>query len=154
MKIVSIDDTIKSIHKMAISTKTVINILYTSRIIEEAIGSVLKPYGLTMQQYNVLRILRGQKGNPANLSTLQERMIDRNSNTTRLVDKLIKKDWVSRRICEKNRRKVEIFITEKGLSLLKELDPLTENNNENILKNLSETELIQLNHLLDTLRIS
>lgn len=154
MKIVSIDETIKSIHKMAISTKTVINIMYTSRIVEEAIGSALKPYDITMQQYNVMRILRGQKGNPANLSTLQERMIDRSSNTTRLVDKLIKKDWVNRRICEKNRRKVEIFITEQGLLLLKTLDPLMENNNEKIIKNLSETDLDHLNHLLDTLRIS
>lgn len=128
--------------------------MYTSRIVEEAISNVLKPYDLTIQQYNVLRILRGQKGNPANLSTLQERMIDRNSNTTRLVDKLIKKEWVSRRTCEKNRRKVEIFITEKGLALLKELDTITENNNEQILKNLSESDLEQLNHLLDTLRTS
>ncbi|MBZ0326790.1 MAG: MarR family transcriptional regulator [Altibacter sp.] len=150
----TIDETIKSIHKMAISTKTVINIMYTSRIVEETISGVLKPYDLTIPQYNVLRILRGQKGNPANLSTLQERMIDRNSNTTRLVDKLIKKEWVSRRTCEKNRRKVEIFITEKGLALLKELDTITENNNEQILKNLSDSDLEQLNHLLDTLRTS
>lgn len=128
--------------------------MYTSRIVEETISGVLKPYDLTIPQYNVLRILRGQKGNPANLSTLQERMIDRNSNTTRLVDKLIKKEWVSRRTCEKNRRKVEIFITEKGLALLKELDTITENNNEQILKNLSDSDLEQLNHLLDTLRTS
>jgi len=154
MKTITIDDAIKSIHKMAISTKTVINIMYTSRIVEEAIACVLKPYDLTMQQYNVLRILRGQKGNPANLSTLQERMIDRNSNTTRLVDKLIKKEWVNRRICEKNRRKVEIFITEEGLTLLKELDTITEKNNEQILKSLSKSDLEQLNHLLDTLRTS
>ncbi|WP_363299242.1 MarR family transcriptional regulator [Altibacter sp.] len=154
MKTITIDETIKSIHKMAISTKTVINIMYTSRIVEETISGVLKPYDLTIPQYNVLRILRGQKGNPANLSTLQERMIDRNSNTTRLVDKLIKKEWVSRRTCEKNRRKVEIFITEKGLALLKELDTITENNNEQILKNLSDSDLEQLNHLLDTLRTS
>ncbi len=147
-----IDDAIKSIHKMAISTKTVINILYTSRIVEEAIAVTLKPYGLTMQQYNVLRILRGQKGNPANLSTLQERMIDRSSNTTRLVDKLIKKGWVKRQVCEQNRRKVEMFITEKGLAVLKELDPVTELNNEKVLKNLSEEQLEELNHLLDTLR--
>ncbi len=152
MKTIPIDDAIKSIHKMAISTKTVINILYTSRIVEEAIAATLKPYGLTMQQYNVLRILRGQKGNPANLCTLQERMIDRSSNTTRLVDKLIKKGWVKRQVCEQNRRKVEMFITEKGLAILKELDPVTELNNEKVLKNLSEEQLEELNHLLDALR--
>ena len=105
-----IEDVIKS-KAMSLSTKTVINLSYTSRIIEEAIATKFKSYDLTMQQYNVLRILRGQKGNPANLSTIQERMVDRNSNTTRLVDKLIKKGWVKRNICKQNRRKVEIFIT-------------------------------------------
>ncbi len=147
-----IDTAIKSIHKMAISTKTVINIMYTSRIIEEAITALLKPYDLTMQQYNVMRILRGQKGKPANLSTIQERMVDRSSNTTRLVDKLIKKGWAKRNVCEHNRRKVEISITSNGLDILQELDPITEENNNYILRNLSEEQLIEINHFLDTLR--
>jgi DNA-binding MarR family transcriptional regulator len=147
-----IERTIKSIHKMAITTKTVINMMYTSRYIEDAVMGILKPYDLTLQQYNVLRILRGQKGKPANLYTIQERMIDKSSNTTRLVDKLIKKGWVKRSVCEENRRKVEIIITTKGLEILKELDPLTEENNEKILKNLSEEQLVTLNNLLDTLR--
>lgn len=147
-----IDTAIKTIHKMAIGTKTVINLMYTSRYIEEAVNSVLKPYDLTIPQYNVLRILRGQKGKPANLSTIQERMVDRSSNTTRLVDKLIRKGWVKRSICKSNRRKVEIVITEEGLDVLKELDPITEDNNTNILKNLSEDQLVLLNQLLDTLR--
>ncbi len=147
-----IEDAIKSIHRMATTTKTVINLMYTTRLIEESIANTLKPYELTMQQYNVLRILRGQRDNPANLSTIQERMIDKSSNTTRLVDKLIKKGWVRRQVCKANRRKVEIFITEKGLEILKELDPITEQNNQNILKNLSPLQMEQLNDLLDTLR--
>jgi DNA-binding MarR family transcriptional regulator len=146
-----IEDVIKS-KAMSLSTKTVINLSYTSRIIEEAIATKFKSYDLTMQQYNVLRILRGQKGNPANLSTIQERMVDRNSNTTRLVDKLIKKGWVKRNICKQNRRKVEIFITPKGLDLLQELDPVTEQNNNDILTNLTASEIEQLNTLLDKLR--
>ena len=150
----SIEAAIKSIHKMGITTKTVINLMYTSRIVEEAIISVLKPYDLTIPQYNVLRILRGQKGNPANLSTIQERMIDRSSNTTRLVDKLIRKGWVARNTCAQNRRKVEIFITEKGLEILQVLDPITEGTNENIVSSLSLEELENLNHLLDLLRES
>lgn len=137
---------------MAISTKTVINIMYTSRIIEEAVSTLLKPYDLTIPQYNVMRILRGQKGKPASLSTIQERMIDKSSNTTRLVDKLIRKGWVKRSVCEENRRKVDILITSSGLEILKELDPITENNNQEILKNLSEEQLLNLNNLLDTLR--
>lgn len=139
---------------MAISTKTVINIMYTSRIIEEGVSAVLKPYDLTIPQYNVMRILRGQKGKPANLSTIQERMIDKSSNTTRLVDKLIHKGWVKRSVCEENRRKVEILITSSGLEILKELDPITENNNREVLKNLSEDQLVTLNALLDTLRLT
>ena len=148
----NIEQAIKSIHPMAISTRTVINVMYTSRIIEEAIVSVLKQYDLTTPQYNVLRILRGQKGNPANLSTLQERMIDKSSNTTRLVDKLIQKVLVKRNVCELNRRKVEIFITENGLKTLKKLDPIVEAHNENILSNLNQDELETLNDLLDKLR--
>ncbi len=149
----NIESAIKTIHKLGITTKTVINLMYTTRIVEEAIAAVLKPFDLTIQQYNVLRILRGQKGNPANLSTIQERMVDRSSNTTRLVDKLIKKGWVVRNICPENRRKVEIFITEEGLEILKTLDPITEENNESIVSSLSREELETLNHLLDQLRI-
>lgn len=148
----NIEQAIKSIHPMAISTKTVINIMYTSRIIEEAIVSVLKQYDLTTPQFNVLRILRGQKGTPANLSTLQERMIDKSSNTTRLVDKLIQKDMVKRNVCELNRRKVEIFITDNGQRILKQLDPIIETHNENMLSNLDHDELETLNDLLDKLR--
>jgi DNA-binding MarR family transcriptional regulator len=147
-----IDTAIKSIHPMGITTKTVVNLMYTSRIIEEEIMAVLKPFDLSLPQYNVLRILRGQKGNPANLSTIQERMVDKSSNTTRLVDKLIKKNWVKRNICAQNRRKVEIFITTQGLEVLKELDPIMERNNEHILAKLDQDELGILNHLLDTLR--
>ena len=147
-----IENAIKSIHNLAISTKTVVNMMYTSRIIEEAIIGVLKQFGLSTPQYNVLRILRGQHGNPANLSTLQDRMIDKSSNTTRLVDKLIQKGWVRRNVCEQNRRKIEIFITGDGLKILKQLDPIIEHKNKNILSNLSNNELEHLNNLLDKLR--
>ena len=136
---------------MEIASKTVINIAYTSRVIEMA-TSVFKDFNLTNQQYNVLRILRGQKGKPANLSTLQERMIDRNSNTTRLVDKLIQKKLVTRKVCPENRRKIEILITEKGLSVLKELDPIITEANQKAVKNLNTEELETLNNLLDKLR--
>jgi DNA-binding MarR family transcriptional regulator len=147
-----IEQAIKSMHSLAISTKTVVNMMYTTRIIEEAIVSVLKQHDLSTPQYNVLRILRGQNGNPAQLSTLQERMIDRNSNTTRLVDKLIDKGWMRRNICKDNRRKIEMFITDDGLHILKQLDPIIENNNNTILSNLSNSELEHLNTILDKLR--
>ncbi|MCH9661062.1 MAG: MarR family transcriptional regulator [Bacteroidetes bacterium] len=147
----SIETEIKATTTMKITTKTVINIMYTSRFIENHIDK-FKEREITMQQYNVLRILRGQKGNPANLSTLQERMIDKSSNTTRLVDKLIQKGFVKRSICAENRRKVEILITELGLEFLTELDPITEQANKDILQHLTTAELETLNILLDKLR--
>ena len=101
-----IEEVIKATGRMEESTKTIINIMYSSRYIEDKVTSMLKQYDLTSQQYNVLRILRGQKGQPANLSTLQDRMIDKSSNTTRLVDKLLNKGLVERHICEQNRRKI------------------------------------------------
>ncbi|EDM43895.1 transcriptional regulator [unidentified eubacterium SCB49] len=146
-----ISEVIKS-KNMSLSSQIVINLAYTSRVVEESIISILKNYDLTIQQYNVLRILRGQKGNPANLSTIQERMVDRNSNTTRLIDKLIKKQLVKRQVCKDNRRKIEVFITEKGLALLTELDPITENHNNKCVKGFSTEELETLNSLLDKLR--
>lgn len=147
----SIEEAIQS-NQMDLNTKTVINILYTSRILEESGSEILKRFDVTSQQFNVLRILRGQKGKPANLSTVQERMIDKSSNTTRLVDKLIKKGYVKRSICKENRRKVEILITEDGLNLLLKIDPLIENNNTKMLNALSNNQLQTLNDLLDALR--
>ncbi len=137
---------------MEVSTKTIINILYTSRFLEEQVTSLLKQFDLSNQQFNVLRILRGQKGNPANLSTLQDRMIDKNSNTTRLVDKLLNKGLVERHVCEQNRRKVEIFITEEGQRLLKRIDPKMNKLNSDLVKNLSSKQMEGLNEQLDTLR--
>lgn len=148
----TIEEAIKSSIPLNPITKTVLNIMYTSRIVEEQVADMLKPYKISMQQYNVLRILRGQKGNPANLFTIQERMINKMSNTTRLVDKLIDKGFAERTICESNRRKVEILITQKGLDLLSEIDPVTQANNNNILKDFTLVELNTLNSLLDKIR--
>jgi DNA-binding MarR family transcriptional regulator len=121
-------------------------------LLEDGVSSLLKPFGLTSQQYNVLRILRGQKGKPANLTTLNERMIAKSSNTTRLVDKLIDKGLAQREICKANRRKIEIFITQPGLQLLSQLDAEIENNNASMLANLTLEELQDVNRLLDKIR--
>ena len=127
--------------KLDLESKTAINLQYTSRLLEEKFAGLLKEYDLTTPQFNVLRILRGQKGNPASLACIQERMVDRNSNTTRLVDKLIKKEWVKRRVCPDNRRMVEIEITAEGLAVLKQLDPLTRELNAKNVEALTEEEL-------------
>lgn len=138
--------------KLDLESKTAINLQYTSRILEEKFAGLLKEYDLTTPQFNVLRILRGQKGKPASLACIQDRMVDRNSNTTRLVDKLIKKDWVKRRVCPDNRRMVEIEITPDGLKVLEQLDPLTRELNAKNVAPLTQEELQILNTLLDKLK--
>ena len=87
-----IEDEIKSTVALDISKKIILNVLYTQNVITENFNEILKPYDISGEQYNVLRILRGQKGNPANMCVIQERMLAKTSNTTRLVDKLLLKN--------------------------------------------------------------
>lgn len=147
-----IEEVVKSNAIMGLSQKAVLNIIYTQNNINERLIEILKPYDLSNEQYNVLRILRGQKGNPANMCLIQERMLAKTSNTTRLVDKLLLKELVTRKVCKENRRKIEVLITEKGLDILKELDPKVDNYEQNIVANLSSSELEQLNDLLEKIR--
>lgn len=147
-----LEDILKINTNISLSKKTVLNISITSILQKDEILSALKPFDISIEQFNVLRILRGKKGEPTNLQDIQERMISKMSNTTRLVDKLILKGYVERFICEKNRRKVDIYVTENGLNVLKELDPIVEKIEEALTSNLSEKELIELNILLTKLR--
>ena len=148
-----IEEIVKSNVVMELPQKAVLNIIYTQNNITERLIEILKPYDLSNEQYNVLRILRGQKGNPANMCVIQERMIAKTSNTTRLVDKLLLKELVTRKVCKENRRKIEVLITEKGLAILKELDPKVNDYENNIVANLTTKELEQLNELLEKIRI-
>lgn len=147
-----IEEIIKSNVTMDEAKKIVLNIMVTQNVISEKFNEVLKPYDLSGEQYNVLRILRGQKGNPANMCVIQERMIAKNSNTTRLIDKLLLKNLVTREVCPENRRKIEVLITEKGLQLLKELDPKVLENEKLFAANLNQKELVELNTLLEKYR--
>ena len=147
-----IEDIIKTKVELDDSKKVILNILYTQSIVTEKMNEILKPFDLSGEQYNVLRVLRGQKGNPANMCDIQERMITKNSNTTRLIDKLLIKELVTREICPVNRRKMEIKITEKGLELLTILDPKVIENERIFSNNLQENELKQLNDLLEKYR--
>jgi DNA-binding MarR family transcriptional regulator len=148
-----IEEIVKSSVIMGLSQKTVLNIIFTHNDITERLIEILKPYDLSNEQYNVLRILRGQRGNPANMCLIQERMLARTSNTTRLVDKLLLKELVTRKVCKENRRKIEVLITEKGLVILKELDPKVADYENNIVASLTTNELEQLNHILEKIRI-
>jgi DNA-binding MarR family transcriptional regulator len=147
-----IEEVIKSTIDLDNSKKIMLNILYTQNVIADQLNDILKPYDLSGEQYNVLRILRGQKGNPANMCVIQERMIAKTSNTTRLVDKLLLKNLVTRNVCSENRRKIEVLITQKGLDILKELGPKIEGYEHSFSKKLNTQELEQLNQLLEKYR--
>ncbi len=137
---------------LPLSRQTVINVFLTNTIVKNQLLEVLKPHDLSIEQFNVLRILRGQKGKPLNLQDIQERMVNKMSNTTRLIDKLILKDFVKRTECKMNRRKIEVYITHSGLEKLEELDILVNQAETKVTQQLSTTELEQLNELLQKLQ--
>ncbi len=150
--IMKIEEIIKSTVPLEISKKIILNILYTQNTINDKFNEIVKPYDLSSEQYNVLRILRGQKGNPANMCLIQERMLAKTSNTTRLVDKLLLKNLVTREVCTQNRRKIEVSITQKGLNVLQELDSKIIEHENSFSKNLNHGELEALNQLLEKYR--
>ena len=147
-----IEDEIKSTIELDIAKKVILNIMYTQNVINDKFSELLKPYDVSGEQYNVLRILRGQKGTPANMCVIQDRMIAKSSNTTRLIDKLLLKELVTRNVCPNNRRKMEVAITEKGLHLLTELDPKVIQHEQLFASNLESQQLTQLNNLLEKYR--
>mgnify|MGYP003672259128 CR=1 FL=1 len=145
----NVEQIIKTDKKIPLHSRTIIHLMLVQNKISEGILNALKPYDVSMQQFNVLRIIRGQKGKAANLSTLNERMISKMSNTTRLVDKLMLKGYVERITCPSNRRKVEITITEEGKSALEMMDAVVNAAEIELVKKFTEKELEQLNKLLD-----
>ena len=147
-----IEEIIKSNVTLSDSKKIILNVMYTHNVIGDKFSEILKPHDLSSEQYNVLRILRGQKGSPANMCVIQERMIAKNSNTTRLIDKLLLKDLVTREVCPDNRRKIEVQITQKGLDLLNYLDPMVIEHENYFSSNLNPEEVVQLNNLLEKYR--
>ncbi|MCP4725749.1 MAG: MarR family transcriptional regulator [bacterium] len=132
--------------------KAVVNLKYTGNWISMKTSSILKPYGISNQQYNVLRILRGMHPEPATVNLLIERMLDKSSNASRIVDKLVSKGLADRVTSANDRRAVDVFITKKGLGILKSLDSDIINVEEGVSKNLNTKETNELNRLLDKLR--
>lgn len=147
-----IEEELKSTVALDNSKKIILNIFYTQNIINDKLSEILKPFDLSAEQFNVLRILRGQKGNPANMCVIQERMLAKTSNTTRLVDKLLLKELVTREVCSENRRKIEVLITQKGLDVLKNLDSKIVEYENSFSRNLNAEELDLLNQLLEKYR--
>ena len=114
------------------------------QFMSDEISCALHPYGLSIQQFNVLRILRGCNGKPASLQYITSRMIHKTSNTTRIVDRLLEKNFVNRKPCLKNRRKIEISITTRGLSILTTIDPVIDEKENEVASRLTNKELATL----------
>jgi DNA-binding MarR family transcriptional regulator len=150
--VMNIEEEIKSTVKLSITKKVMLNLTFTRNFIGDKFSDLLKPFGISSEQYNVLRILRGQKGTPINMQDIQERMVTKNSNTTRLIDKLLLKEMVIRNTCPNNRRKIEIKITEQGLKILSQLDPIIEKHDLLLTDKLTNNELETLNNLLEKIR--
>ena len=131
--------------------KASINILYTGSWLYNVNAAYLKKFTITPEQFNVLRILRGNHPNPMMLAEITARMIDKNSNCTRLVEKLRQKGFITREICKNNRRQVDISITDKGLQLLKKID-VDQPGWLQAMEKISKADARELNRILDKLR--
>ncbi|GAA4898497.1 MarR family transcriptional regulator [Flaviramulus aquimarinus] len=128
--------------------KALLNIIYTANWINSKQNTFFKPYGISPQQFNILRILRGA-GAPIKVQTIKERMLERAPNATRLMDKLCEKQLINRLACPDDRRVVHIEITSKGLKLLK---VISKDFKDDLLENLTEKEASQLSDMLDKIR--
>lgn len=132
--------------------KAHINVLYTASWMHQRSMQALKPFNISWQQFNILRILRGMHPEPASVKLLTERMIDKMSNASRLVEKLKQKGLVERKSCKMDRRQVDVLITDKGLQLLGLASDAMDEQMNDIRDNLTPQQAEQLNVLLDTLR--
>jgi len=128
-----------------------VNVLFTYGWMMEKIKAILKPAGITPQQFNILRILRGSHPRPLSTLQIRERMLDKMSDTSRIVDRMISKGLVNKATSQKDRRLVDIVISPKGLKLLRKLDD-RQHEMDGILKNISSREAAILSKILDKVR--
>jgi hypothetical protein len=131
--------------------KAVINLIYTYHWVTEQIKIILFEEDITLQQYNILRILRGSDPRPLSTLTIRERMLDKMSDTSRIVDRLLVKKLVSKRLCNSDKRLVDVSITSEGKAMLQRIDA-RDNEMRSVMEKLDEDELATLNGLLDKLR--
>lgn len=131
--------------------KLAVNILYTAGWLTYNDSRLCRDFGLTIQQYNMLKILKTQHPVPATVNSLTEQMPDKTSNASRIVERLYAKELVSRSVSERDRRSVDVAITGKGLGILEQLEPVIDRSREE-LHTLSSQEARVLNRLLDKLR--
>ncbi len=130
--------------------KSIINLIFTFNWVNEKMNRLFEPFDITQQQFNILRILRGA-GQPLSTLQIRQRMLDKMSDTSRIVDRLVKKGLVKKSVCREDRRLVDVLLTDKGKKLLQTLDELNEKM-DSVFKYLSEDDARQLNILLDKIR--
>jgi DNA-binding MarR family transcriptional regulator len=148
----TIEEELKTTNFQSIQHKTALNILFTGAWLRTRTQCVFKQFKLSSEQFNVLRILRGQFPNALSLKEITARMLERNSNTTRIVDKLVGKQLIKRTQSDTDKRGLQIQITEKGLETLAQIDVIFANEQAHATPNLSDDECMVLNTLLDKLR--
>jgi DNA-binding MarR family transcriptional regulator len=129
-----------------------LNVLVTADRLSHDTNAALKPFGISKEQFNVLRILKGQFPNPASLQLISERMISKSSNATRLVEKLRQKEFIERTECPSDRRQVDIILTQKGIEFLDIVNPLVKASSAKM-RNLTNSESAELNRLLEKMRV-
>lgn len=146
-----IEDEIKQKSFKSEYQKLAVNLLFTHGWLVSFQKKLFENHEITNAQFNILRILRGQYPNPVSINILKERMLDKMSDTSRLVERLRMKGLVDRKICKEDRRKSDVKITDKGLELLKNLDYI-DDSFQNIFNKINIKEAKDLNNLLDKLR--
>ena len=152
MRIVPLEDEIRQKRSFtSLHEKALVNIMYTHGWVIERMRLFFKSYGITIKQYNILRILKGAD-EPLSTSQIRLRMLDKMSDTTRLIDRMVTKGWVKKSVSKTDRRLVDIMITDKGLDLLDEIKGI-ESQSEEIFGNLSIEEVQKLSDLLDKVRL-
>jgi DNA-binding MarR family transcriptional regulator len=147
-----LEDEIKQKAFIDMHEKAVLNIIVTANRINEVVSKFMKSHGITPQQYNVLRILKGQYPNPATVNLISGRMLDKMSNASRIVDKLFAKKLVERKTCSEDRRAVDIVLSKKGMEFLDKLTQSLYKIYDDNFRTLNEEETRQLNNLLDKFR--
>ena len=130
--------------------KAMVNLIFTHNWVKDRLKQQLKPFGITMQQYNVLRILKGAE-EPITTSVIRERLLDKMSDTSRIVDRLYQKELVEKHTCSNDKRLVDVALSKQGNQLLNKMENINERV-DGILENLSQKEAIQLSKLLDKIR--
>jgi DNA-binding MarR family transcriptional regulator len=147
-----IEEEIQQVNFKNIHHKLHINVLFTASFLNQQTNLSLKPYNITWQQFNILRILKGSHPKPATVKLLSERMIDKMSNASRLVEKLRQKGLIERNECPMDRRQVDIMLTQEGLNLVCEASKTIDQIHDSQINSLTEQEAITLNELLDKMR--